>query len=469
MEFTSEETKSYATRSLQHKLLLKAQLNLQGINTWSMNIIAASEKLMKVYIACGATINIINLTYNYKNGATSSFRINSREASIQPTIITSLKILKFNEEEVLCILTMDAQAILYFIENPDRTPLYYSNFDPAYEDNSTWSCTSSGHMLLLGSNSHTINAMDLETGDSKRLKIHDHNIPCIDFSPSGKYFACASIDSTVSISMLNKKLKWCRPCGEWGWGVKWVPKNSIANFNALPRNNVQSLRGRYQSQLYPTSYINHINNITGHFNMFNADEYFQELRRRLFGEPVDLLTDSEEESEEMEVECWEESQNEGEEHHEEIDDCFLLYTTGDTVHLIDPSINPKQNDSNMHVAAVYIPDLDIHNGNTRLSLLEYIPEFSLCIIANQRGRELMFLKLAKDTKSQNPESNSQPYVSFIPEASIMLDQPILGMAVVSDIKSENSQARIYCITDRSLLYTIQINLKNDSGLEKIII
>lgn len=102
-----------------------------------MNIIAVSEKLGKIYISSGAEIHVIDLSYDYKLGKITSFRINSAQGSVEPATITNIKILKFGYEEVLCILTMDAQAILYFIENLDKTPLYYSNSDPQYEDNST--------------------------------------------------------------------------------------------------------------------------------------------------------------------------------------------------------------------------------------------------------------------------------------------------------------------------------------------
>lgn len=208
----------------------------------------------------------------------------------------------------------------------------------------------------------------------------------------------------------------------------------------------------------------------GEFNMFNAAQYFAGLRRRLAGEPFNHDSESEEESESS-IEFEENaSEDEMDEEYHEIDDYYLLSATKNTIHLIDPALDPKQSNNNMHVAAAYIPELEVHPGTyTRLSLLEYVEELSLCVVGNQRGRELILLRVAQtdEYNTQRPDINPQSKVSFVPEASIMLQRPILGLFLVVDKSSETTQARIYVITEGSLLYIIQVGLKNEFNIETL--
>ena len=146
----------------------------------------------------------------------------------------------------------------------------------------------------------------------------------------------------------------------------------------LPRTNIPSLSGRYWSNL-PTTYFNHFTQIQGVVDLANMNEYFNTIRRRLDGIP----SNSESESESMIFDSISVEEN--------FSDSLLLQTSKKTVHLIDPGLFSSTDDKSMHVLAVYIPSFQILPGNfSRLSLLNFIPEFSLCIIGNQFGSEIFF-------------------------------------------------------------------------------
>ena len=59
----------------------------------------------------------------------------------------------------------------------------------------------------------------------------EHNIPCIKFSPCGKFLAASSIDKSVKIFTIPAgELLGKIPLPEWGWSVNWIFKNSVLNF-----------------------------------------------------------------------------------------------------------------------------------------------------------------------------------------------------------------------------------------------
>jgi len=71
----------------------------------------------------------------------------------------------------------------------------------------------------------------LEEGSKVEIPAaHDHNVPCVSFSPCGTFIATTSIDKTVKIWEKTDKKQWRvirmgQPSADWGWGVQWVNRN----------------------------------------------------------------------------------------------------------------------------------------------------------------------------------------------------------------------------------------------------
>ena len=467
MEYSVESVVVNKTDSFQVKLLSKQDLELEGIENFvsfkqKMNIMAVSESFGKLFVACGDFIRVAELAVNYcfKN----QFRIYIPQNSEVHSTVNNLKIEKVNQEEMLVVVTMDSRVIMYWLYDLERPPVVFSNFDSNFYDNSTWSVSAKGGVLAVGSNSHTISVWDLETQDFKRLNVHSHNVPCIELSPSGRFIASTSIDSTVCISDHTNKLKVCKPCAEWGWAVKWVPKNSVSEFKSLPQTNINRLNGRYYSSKYPTTYVNFIRNMPGAFNIGNAGEYFNLLRRRLEGRP-DRENNFQEQTSDSELarETFTDP---------EVASHFILHASKFSLHLIDPCIDPQQPHNNMHVLATFVPQTEIIAQRfTRLSLLEYFPEFGMVILGNQGGRELNILRIARkkrpETKQEWKEFPSLYYeYSFHTEAVIMLEGDLLGMHLSKDL-GDQDKVRVYLLTELMILYILEIAKSKVPGINDI--
>ena len=170
------------------------------------------------------------------------------------------------------------------------------------------------------------------------------------------------------------------------------------------------------------------------------NEYFNTIRRRLDGIP----SNSESESESMIFDSISVEEN--------FSDSLLLQTSKKTVHLIDPGLFSSTDDKSMHVLAVYIPSFQILPGNfSRLSLLNFIPEFSLCIIGNQFGSEIFFLRLCK---CKNNASVIEWDYSFVMEMNVVLDGRILGL-YIPEIEN-NYSVLIYALTENLSFYIFRL-------------
>lgn len=90
--------------------------------------------------------------------------------------------------------------------------------------------------IAVGANTHDIKIYNLNTSNPNTtfwtLSGHAHNIPCVDISPCGGYIATISIDKTFRIWNIETQeliIEGDLPY-QWGWGVKWIRKDSILNY-----------------------------------------------------------------------------------------------------------------------------------------------------------------------------------------------------------------------------------------------
>jgi hypothetical protein len=410
-----------------------------------MSILAVNEELKEVYIADDNQLKVFNISYDQAVDLKNTFLlppsrlINSR--------INNLMLSKLSEKCILVALTQSAMIFVFFPLDWDRAPLKLDNYAEGYDDNSLWSCSMHGSHLAVGSNTALITVWDLETYEKKRLEAHSHNIPCVDYNAKG-CLASTSIDTGVIVTTPSGSLLYCKPCSEWGWGVKWIPRAAFSMVSGLPRTNISNLSGRYKSNL-PTLYFNQFTGLRGVFDIQNANNYLNTFTRRLEGVP----SDSDDESD-MIVSFPLDIQ-------EDFSEYLLIQTSKNSIHLIDPGLYKFNDNNHMHVLSVFIPSLEIQPGGfSRLSLLNFVPEFSLTVVGNQFGREVLFLRLCK---CKNPSSTLGWDYSFYMETSIVLDAKIIGL-YLGEVFDGN--CKMYALTENLSFYVFKIT---KTSVEKLLI
>ncbi|KAJ3344775.1 hypothetical protein HDU91_000114 [Kappamyces sp. JEL0680] len=100
------------------------------------------------------------------------------------------------ELEMLMSVNDVGEVFLFDTNDVSRSPLYLDNYGE-----STWGCDMhrSG-LVAVSDNSHAIKVFDLHTGASpKILKGHRHNIPSVSFTSDGSHLLSASIDGSAII------------------------------------------------------------------------------------------------------------------------------------------------------------------------------------------------------------------------------------------------------------------------------
>lgn len=145
---------------------------------------------------------------------------------------------------------------MIYLDNLDREHIKFKNVYAGIGDNSTWSLdgsTKNPPRVVVGSNAHKVTVFDLQTCLKSQIDAHQHNVPCVTFSPCGKFIASTSIDKSVKIwaevppeflesssenaMKTNSEettpkeyflVKVAYPSKDWGWALQWVDKNHIS-------------------------------------------------------------------------------------------------------------------------------------------------------------------------------------------------------------------------------------------------
>jgi WD40 repeat protein len=149
--------------------------------------------------------------------------------------INNLRLIKCDDREFVCTVDFGGNVRMLFLDNLTRECIKFENVYPECEDNSTWSlCGASVNppRVVVGSNAHKVTIFNLQTGLKSNIpKAHKHNVPCVSFSPCGKFIASTSIDRSVKIwteypvdSGAYVLVKMCYPSKDWGWAVQWIDK-----------------------------------------------------------------------------------------------------------------------------------------------------------------------------------------------------------------------------------------------------
>jgi WD40 repeat protein len=125
---------------------------------------------------------------------------------------------------------------MLYLKDLERAPFKYSNLVTTGNDNSTWSVDGASHnppRVAVGSNSFKVTVYDLTSGSKYTINAHNHNVPCVSFSPCGRFLATTSIDKSLKIweecrsngeAVSYKCARISIPSVDWGWAVQWIDK-----------------------------------------------------------------------------------------------------------------------------------------------------------------------------------------------------------------------------------------------------
>lgn len=114
-----------------------------------------------------------------------------------------MRLISCDGKEFLTTVDMKGQMRMLYIKDLTKDPFKYSNNASELEDNSVWSVDGSRinpPRVAVGSNTHRVTIFDLTTGGpTTTIKAHNHNVPCVSFSPCGRFLATTSIDKSVKV------------------------------------------------------------------------------------------------------------------------------------------------------------------------------------------------------------------------------------------------------------------------------
>ena len=143
--------------------------------------------------------------------------------------INNLKLIKCDGNEFVCTVDYGGNVRMLWLNNLQREFIKFKNIYPSKNDNSTWSLCGSAvnpPRVVVGSNAHMVTVFNLTNGAKSEIPAHNHNVPCVSFSPCGRFIASTSIDKSVKIWTEHPSgsgeyvlVKLSYPSRDWGWAV----------------------------------------------------------------------------------------------------------------------------------------------------------------------------------------------------------------------------------------------------------
>ena len=116
--------------------------------------------------------------------------------------INNMRLISCSDNEFIVTVDESGQVRMKFLRDLEKEPIKFSNISPAHQDNSTWSVDGARvnpPRVAVGSNTYKVTVYDLQSGGKSTINAHQHNVPCVSFSPCGKFIASTSIDRSVRI------------------------------------------------------------------------------------------------------------------------------------------------------------------------------------------------------------------------------------------------------------------------------
>ena len=209
---------------METTVIAQTDLKLAALHFWKMNLLAVSEDHGVVAAGNGQSLRLFDLQPDFTAVASRDVAIPHNPHSTETPEINRVRLCHLDGELGFVIGTMDAQVV-FIPTNPSSEGFTcMNNYLDTMEDNSTWSVDCSGRRMAAGSNSHTVAVWE-SASLVTRLRDHEHNVPCVEFSPAGRYLASTSICTSLLIWEHDRVIAKFSPSEEWGWAVKWLPKS----------------------------------------------------------------------------------------------------------------------------------------------------------------------------------------------------------------------------------------------------
>lgn len=346
--------------------------------------------------------------------------------------------------------------------------------------------------VIVGANSHNITFFDLSqsepASDAPQLTGHTHNIPSVDISPCGKFIVSVSVDFTIKIwdqktghVLVENKLP------QWGWGVKFIRKDSIVD--AYIPNSVDCAIMKISGIEYDEPYedIYNMDMPTIERPLSDSSEPMSELIGGSDTEEDDFdWVDEEEEEEEAhaieDIQTMKMPQkpimnNSNQEILKRLELSTLTHPNGPF--MTSPSLLNQENDaslsdylviastqdslilfdSNLEVLASVAKVLDRPYDSPfglfpmiRLSIVQYIPELSLLLVANQGAFSLLVF-----TIRFNLNTNEYEYIPELKLPQQKVESTVIGLCYHQVEKAKSYNVYLMFQTGVFMAYQIQLN------------
>jgi len=391
------------------------------------------------------------------------------------------------------------EVSVFFLDDLDRAPLtLHISSQGAWGIALSSGCKTQAQ-IGISANSHRITIWTLDRdldvnqnqhgngSNHSRLTLsgHNHNIPCIDFSPDGWLLASASIDTSVAIWSVHSghRISTRRISSEWGWAVRWI---SLQTIKVVCKDD--PLWGR-QDSLWRQCHHAGAPTDDGDFDG-DADESITDDDADVHYMPIgddDEIEDTSDDEQDsgsdqtkhagkrrraawldmpspqhsarnvarpttqcsssfwcscQSVVCEEAasssqlsirrrffSQDDGDDEESEGNEPLaLVYCTRRHIFLLDSTLRVLFRVSHAIQRPLHaVPLPPLLQEFDRLSLVEYLPELSLLIAGTQGGQQVFLLRIVRDTSNLK--------FAMIPEGllpeSVLFLSPIVGLSVVA--------------------------------------
>jgi len=296
-------------------------------------------------------------------------------------------------------------------------------------------------LLALGSNSYDVTLFDMQSSRTGPTVFRDcqHNVPSVALNCDGSKLAAASIDGHIRIWDVASGVVTARASadGEWMWHVQWLPSNSIRVVPGWESPAGQCVACAPEIQWEAStgaSMVMHSQEFTFPFataGVTGLTDTSSIVLEQLVQSDSDDSWDNSSDEEQVPVSSTSAQGDRVSAASFPAQDGYyppspsrdgelLLVSTVDTLFLLDSSLATLASMRNPVPKPVFrIAAMD------RLSILEYIPELSVALVANQSCAHVAVLRIASDVRKMQyglelqallPPGPLPPYVS--PQARV---------------------------------------------------
>ena len=213
---------------------------LNQVQSWRLNLAASSSDGNRLFYAIGNRIHVYFVddfslirTLEHPCPRAPEPQNATADSPDGMAVINRVQRGYLGTDEVLVCVDDSGLVVIFFIDRLDsHAPIVLEN-----SRHSTWAIAvhASKYLVAVGSNAHVIRMWNLRESVDDYCEFigHGHNIPCLDFTPDGRYLVSVSIDGTLKVWDTETQQCVCSRMvtsdssdnliqANWGWSVKCV-------------------------------------------------------------------------------------------------------------------------------------------------------------------------------------------------------------------------------------------------------